>query len=600
MIGLSTILKVLFTSLLAVWLFPLAVVLAAPIIMPVSDLVLGMHGIAKTVVQGTKIEDFDVEILGVMKNQGPSGDLILVRTSGSVIDRTGGIAQGMSGSPVYIDGKLVGAIAYGWSLTDHKIGMVTPIGDMLKNLDNASSEVKVTPPVLPETNDAQATLAQASTQLMVSGYTAESLSFLKTKLEPYHLVPLEVGDAPAGTQYGTIEPGSSIGVQLVRGDVNVGALGTVTYVDGDKFVAFGHPFMQKGSVDFLASNAYIFTTVSSLDNSFKVGATGELVGTVNQDRGSGISGQLKQYPYIIPFRVTVEDKDLHHTVESDYQVVRDEDLAPTLGATGVYNVIQKASDRVGGGTAKVSFEITARGLPGEVIKRENMFYSPAKIGELSIAEIFEALDMLIRNPFHPIDLFDVKVNVSLDSSRQTATLLAAAVTNPSVKPGDSVNINVTLKPFRGDAIVSTIPYKVPENQPPGPLVLEVRGGGMAPLTQVLLKRQGLDPDLLHPDKKINTFDKVVNDFVTRDHNNDIIVEILDNSVDTGDAAVVPVPAVIPAPVPAQDTKTKLKVKTALAGSTNLSKPDANKKAKSSLATGYIIDGDAQVALTVSK
>lgn len=597
----STILKVLFTSLLTVWLFPLTAVLAAPIIMPVSDLAVGMHGIAKTVVEGTKIEDFDVEILGVMKNQGPSGDLILVRTSGSVIDRTGGIAQGMSGSPVYIDGKLVGAIAYGWSLTDHKIGMVTPIGDMLKNLDIADPNVKITPTSPMDASGAPANLEPAATQLMVSGYTPEALSLLETKLEPFHLTPLAVGDAPAGTQYGSIEPGSSIGVQLVRGDVNVGALGTVTYVDGDKFVAFGHPFMQKGFVDFLASNAYIFTTVSSLDNSFKVGVTGELVGTVNQDRGSGISGQLKKYPYIIPFRVTVEDKDLHHTVESDYQVVRDEDLAPTLGATGVYNVIQKATDRVGGGTAKVSFEITGRGLPVEVIKRENMFYAPAKIGELSITEIFEALDMLIKNPFHPIDLFDVKVNVSLDSSRQTATVLAAAVANPSVKPGDSVNINVTLKPFRGDAIVSTIPYKVSETQLAGPLVLEVRGGGMVPLTQLLLKRQGLDPDLLHPDKKTHTLDTVVNDFVTRDHNNDIVVESLDNAGDAANTAAVPVPAAIPAPVPTQGTKTKLKVKTALTGSVDKSKAiDANKKDRSCLATGYIIDGDAQVALTVSK
>ena len=590
----STILKVLYTSLLAVWLFPLSVVLAAPIILPVSELQVGMHGIAKTVVEGTKIEDFDVEILGVMKGQGPSGDLILVRTSGSVIDRTGGIAQGMSGSPVYIDGKLVGAIAYGWSLTDHKIGMVTPIADMLKNLAIASPRVKIIPSVPPvkvppDVSGAPTDFELKDTSLMVSGYSAESLSLLKTKLAPLHLVPLEVGNAPAGTQYGSIEPGSSIGVQLVRGDVNIGALGTVTYVDDDQFVAFGHPFMQKGSVNFLASNAYIFTTVGSLDSSFKVGVTGELVGTVSQDRGSGISGKLNQYPYIIPFRVTVEDKDLQHTVDSDYQIVRDEDLVPILGATGVFNVIQKATDRVGGGTAKVSFEITGRDLPGEVIKRENMFYSPDKIGELSISEILESLDMLAKNPFQPIDLFDVKVNVSLESSRQTATLVSAAVTNPSVKPGESVNINVTFKPFRGAAQISSVPYKVPQNQPNGPLMLEVRGGGMVPITQLLLKRQGIDLDLLRADKKTRNLNKMVNDFVTRDHNNDIIVEVLDNPPDGGDAANAPAPV----------AKSKLKVKSAPASELDPSQANANKKDKSHLATGYIIDGDAQVVLNVS-
>lgn len=587
----STILKVLYTSLLAVWLFPLSVGLAAPTIMPVSDLQVGMHGIAKTVVEGTKIEDFDVEILGVMKGQGPSGDLILVRTSGPVIDRTGGIAQGMSGSPVYIDGKLVGAIAYGWSMTDHRVGMVTPIGDMLKNLDIANSTVKLTPPGSSDPTELPAGFEPTDTPLMVSGYSASSLDFLKTKLEPFHLTPLEVGAAPAGTQYGTIEPGSSIGVQLVRGDVNVGALGTVTYVDGDKFVAFGHPFMQKGSVDFLATNAYIFSTVGSLDSPFKVGATGDLVGTVSQDRGAGIAGQLNQYPYIIPFRVTVEDNDLQNTVDSDYQVVRDEELAPTLGATGVYNVIQKATDRVGGGTARVSFEITGRGLPGDTLKRENMFYAPDKIGELAISELFEALNMLIQNPFHPIDLFDVKVNVTMDSSRQTATLLSAAATTANVKPGDSVNINVTLKPFRGGTFVSTIPYKVPQNQPAGPLLLEVRGGGMIPITQLLLKRQGLDPDLLNPDKKSRSLDTLINDFVTRDHNNDVVVEIIDNpTADNGEA----VPAAAPA------VKSGSKLKSSVADSLDQNKPDADKKVKSYLTTAYIIDGDAQVALNVSK
>lgn len=581
-----TTLRVLFIGLLAAWLFPLTAGWAAPAILPISELQAGMHGIGKTVVQGTKIEDFDVEILGIMKGKGTAGnDLILVRTSGDVIDRTGGIAQGMSGSPVYIDGKLIGAIAFGWSLADHKVGMVTPIADMLKNLDIARPSAGVGP------SDVSTGALPVNTPLMVSGYNSQALHYLQTQLEPFHLVPLEVGDVPAGEQYGTIEPGSSIGVQLVRGDVNIGALGTVTYVDGDKFVAFGHPFLQKGFVDFLATNAFIYTTVSSLDSPFKVGTTGDLVGTVSQDRSTGIAGQLHQYPYIIPFRVAVTDQDLQRTTESNYQVVRDEALAPILGATGVYNTIQKAMDRDGGGTAKVSFEITGRGLPDEGVKRENLFYTPAKIGELSVAELHEALDMMTNNKFQSVDLFDVKVDVTVESARKTATLMSAKVASGAVRPGDCVNIDVTLKPYRGATVVRTVPYVVPKNQPAGALMLEVRGGGMVPLTQLLLKRQGIDMDILKPDKKLRTFSDQINDFVHRDRNNDIVVEVLDTGDESGDTANNPSSAAKNNHQQASMAQTAVMDQKLLGD---------DKKEKTTLATDYVIDGDTQVVLNVSK
>lgn len=588
-----TTLRVLFIGLLAAWVFPLTAGWAAPATLPISELQAGMHGIGKTVVQGTKIEDFDVEILGIMKGKGAAGnDLILVRTSGDVIDRTGGIAQGMSGSPVYIDGKLIGAIAYGWSLADHRVGMITPIADMLKNLDIPRSSAELIPPSEPGTKEDKLEKPQPlTTPLMVSGYNSQALHYLQTQLEPFQLVPFEVGDVPAGTQYGAIEPGSSIGVQLVRGDVNIGALGTVTYVDGDKFVAFGHPFLQKGFVDFLATNAYIYTTVSSLDSPFKVGTTGDLVGTINQDRSTGIVGQLHQYPYIIPFRVSVTDQDLQRTTESDYQVVRDEALAPILGATGVYNTIQKAMDRDGGGTAKVSFEITGRGLPDEGVKRENLFYTPAKLSEISVAELHEALDMLTNNRFQSVDLFDVKVSVTVESARKTATLMSAKVASGAVvKPGASVNIDVTLKPYRGPSIVRTIPYVVPKNQPTGSLMLEVRGGGMVPLTQLLLKRQGIDMDMLKPDKKLRTFSDQIDDFVHRDRNNDLVVEVLDTGDEQGDTAATSLAA------KNNHQQTNL-APTAVVEQKLLGD---DKKAKTILATDYVIDGDTQVVLNVSK
>lgn len=295
-----------FIIALMIALMPLSAAYAAPDIMPLDEVKIGMRGIAKTVVLGTKIESFNVEVLGVMKQQSSAGDLILVKASGSVIDRTGGIVQGMSGSPVYIDGKVVGAIAYGWPLKDHTITMVTPIENMLKLL-NMPQSTNSSPDALEK---AEMKAEAKAAPLMVSGLSEQALGMLSNHLKPYQLVPYAIGEAPQGLEFPPLEPGSSIGVQLVRGDVSVEAIGTVTYMEGNKVLAFGHPFLRRGSAEYFMTNAYIFTTLSGLDSGIKMGTTGNLIGVINQDRTSGIAGEVATYPAIIPLRATVYDKIL--------------------------------------------------------------------------------------------------------------------------------------------------------------------------------------------------------------------------------------------------------------------------------------------------
>lgn len=577
---------------------PAGLVYGAPDIMPVADLKPGMQGIAKTVVNGTKLEEFGVEVLGIMKDKGPSGDLILVRTYGDLIERTGGIAQGMSGSPVYIDGKLVGAIAYGWSLTDHKIGMLTPISDMLKLWDLPDKKnTALKEPEIPG-------FEKAASPVMAAGFSENALNMLKEKLKPYQLVPYAVGDAPSDTQYDPLEPGSAVGVQLIRGDVSLGALGTVTYVEGDKVLAFGHPFLKKGNVGYFMTNAYVFTTVKGLENSFKVGTTGEPVGLINQDRGAAVAGNLGRFPNIVPLRVTVKDKSTGKTMDSAMQVIQDEQLSPILSATAMFNVMDKVMDRVGSGSAKVSFEIMARNMPGDILKRENMFYSPGSIGEYAVGEFFEAMSLLADNQFNPVDIMDVKVNVTVEEERRTAAILEAQAKTASAKPGDKVDIAVKLKPFRGEAFTKTVSYTIPKEQPEGPLTLEVRGGGMVPLTQLLLKKQGLDEDLFMPSKDRNkkkSFAEIIKNFTERDRNNDIVVEVLKLdlpelggegkgkkekadpiSYDNAEAKEEPAPSA--------------KAKGAVTGK-------GDKKAagaKSIVSTDFIIDGDTQVLINVVK
>lgn len=579
-------------------MMPMSLVWAAPDIMHVDEIKTGMQGIGKTVVSGTKLEEFGVEVLGIMKNKGPSGDLILVRTFGDVIDRTGGIAQGMSGSPVYIDGKLVGAVAYGWSLTDHKIGMVTPIEDMLKLWDmpdNYNDTMKL------EENIPG--FEAMSTPVMVSGFSANALTMLQDKLKPFDLVPYEVGDAPSDAVFTPLEPGSSVGLELVRGDVSVGALGTVTYVEGDKVLAFGHPFLKKGNIGYFMSNAYIFTTVNGLENSFKVGTTGEPIGIINQDRGAAVAGHLGRYPTIIPMRIIVKDEDTGKVQDAAVQVVKDEQLSAILSTTTVFNVIDKAIDRVGPGTAKVSFEIMGRNMPVEIIRRENMFYSPANVGEAAVGEFLEGMAMLTGNPYNSVNIMDVKVNVSVSQERRTATITEAQTKTPTAKPGDTINIGVKMKPFRGEPIASVVPFTIPKDQPAGPLTLEVRGGGMVPLVQLLAKNQGVDESLLMLGKqkaKNQEFGDVVKEFVERDHNNEIVVEVLDMGMD-----------VVLNPGNVTKTKSELKlqensaVENTVALHTEIKDvigKDKKKqdKAKNRITTDYIVDGDTQVVINVVK
>ncbi|WP_378951792.1 SpoIVB peptidase S55 domain-containing protein [Pelosinus sp. sgz500959] len=570
---------------------PVSLGQAATEFMPVDEIKPGMQGIGKTVVSGTKLEEFGVEILGIMENKGATGDLILVRTYGDVIDRTGGIAQGMSGSPVYINNKLIGAVAYGWALTDHKIGMVTPIGDMLKLWDmpdryNSSTVEKTPVPGFEE----------LATPIMVSGFSEHALTMLQDKLKPLNLAPYGVGESPSTIKFDPLEPGSAVGVELVRGDVSVGALGTVTYIEGDKVLAFGHPFLKKGNVGYFMTNAYIFTTINGLENSFKVGTVGEAVGIINQDRGSGIAGKVDQYPAVVPISMEVEDKGTGKKQEAAVQVVQDEQLFPALSATTLFNVIDKTIDRTGSGTAKVSFEISARNMPGEVIKRDNMFYSPANIGEAAVAEFFDAMSMLASNQYNPVDIMDVKVNVSVDDERRTADIVEAHTKNITAKPGETIDISVNLKPFRGETITRVVPFKIPVDQPEGSLTLEVRGGGMVPVLQLLAKNQVIDEELITLNKskdKNKKFADVVSDFLARDRNNDIVVEIFDMDIADiiGDATKQP---------KKHTNENKKQDNNADKKSDTSVKKDTKVKRKNSLATDYLISGDTQIVINVEK
>ena len=510
---------------------PAACVQAAALsLMPLDEVQTGAHGVARTVISGTQIEEFGVEILGIMKNKGAVGDLILVRTYGDVIERSGGVAQGMSGSPVFIGGRLIGAIGYGWSLTDQRTAMVTPIHDMLKLFDK-NLRKKPTQETASEQQPAVETdkappggLELRSTPLMAGGFGETALNFLATKLKPLKLTPYSVGDPPSGIAYGDLEPGSAVGVQLVRGDVSLGALGTVTYVDDNKILAFGHPFLKRGQANFLMTQAYIFTTIRGVENSFKVGVTGDVIGTINQDRGAGVAGEMNQYPGIVPMLMNIRDTDEKQTRNMQVQLVQDEEIVPILATASLLNSIEKSIDRTGSGTARISFEVSARGMPGETYKRENMFFSPESVSEAALAEFYEFLAFLSSNPHNAVNLMEIKADVSVTQERLTARILSAQPLKESALPGETVDIEVKLKPFRTEPITRTVSFTVPKEQLPGSMGLTVRGGGFFSLA-ALMKKLGVEAENPKPSRKPQkSFEAMLKDFSGRDRNNDIVVE----------------------------------------------------------------------------
>ena len=566
--------------LLVVLLLPMSKVSATPEIMTTDQLQPGMQGVAKTVIQGTTIDTFDIEILGVVKEGIDSEGRILAKASGPVIDKTGGVLQGMSGSPVYIDGKLIGAVSGGWKDIDSRTCIITPIADMLKLWDM--------PDLKKDQKIKQVNLKPLSTPLMAAGFGDAAMGMLTEKLKPFNMIPYAANGVNGDFAPVTIEPGSSIGAQLVRGDFSLAAIGTVTAVEDGKVLAFGHPFLRKGNVNYFMTDANIISTASGLNTGFKIGVPGNTVGVINQDRTAAIAGSLGRYPSVIPLHVNVTDKQLNTTKSYSMQIAYDEQLAATLAATMVYNSIDQTIDRVGEGTAKVSFEIMSSAAPGGLLKRDNMYYNPQDVGKFGISEVFQALDILCSNTLSETDIVSVKVNVDIDQTRKTASIIEAIPEKTSVKAGEKVNIAVKLKPYRDNEVILKIPYTVPKQQAPGSAMLEVRGGGLVSVTQLLMQQQGID--LSAQEDKTKPLDVIIKEFLDTNKNNEIIIDQMAVPVDmTNQAAQQKAPAVKKSAKGSKEIKENNKM--------GKNKPEEEPN-NTKFATDYIIDNVVQTSINV--
>lgn len=533
---------------------------------PLDQVEVGMHGYARTVVQGTQVETFNVEILGVLPDAAASGDLVLIRASGELIDRTGGIASGMSGSPVYINGQLLGAIGYGFSMADHTIGLVTPISDMYRVLQRIPAEDRapqaaVNEPRVVSVHDLKvgdravqgiavapdrATAAEwaerlgadvlvaapVRTPLMVSGLGERTLQRLGDVLGNYDVVPMQAGGAPRGVTVAEFEPGGAIGVQLARGDVNLSGIGTVTHIDGSGFLAFGHPFFNMGSVDFIATTAYIHHTVNSLQFPFKLGAPLTPVGRLLQDRGAAIAGTTSSFADTLPVQINVFDRDAKQRETFRVDIVRSEELTAAVAGVVSLEAIDRAMDRLGSGTARVIMQISGEGLPKRIV-RDNMYYSHSDIAATSLIEFLIGLEAIVTNEFQDVRITDIRLDVEVEEERWTARIVQAVPRQWEVRPGDSVDVEVTLRPYRGPAETKVIRLDIPYDVHPGEVTVAARSGGFGyfriPSDYV---PTGVDEPADLDDNggdegiptSIQSLEGLIDIFMNREKNNEVVVE----------------------------------------------------------------------------
>lgn len=516
----------------------------------------GMKGYGRSVFSGTKIERFNVTVIGVLRKIDYGGDMVLVRIEdGYPVTSGSGVSAGMSGSPIYVNEKLVGALAFAWPFAKDPVAGVTPISQMLENYRPGAAppapSVAQTGDLQPEggplTLDgklfARATvvpdkglaragydgtlyLAPVATPIMVSGAGRGALEEMRRRMgrfAPTFFQGPGQADLPPAERP-KIEPGAAVGVQLLGGDVDATAIGTVTYVKGEHVLAFGHPMFGLGSIDMPMTTAFIHGIISSQEVSFKMGSPVETVGHITQDRNWSIGGTMGAPSRSIDAEFVVTDRE--RGVKRDYHVraAVQRDLTPSLLYGSLMNAIQSVSPPTAG-TTRGTVEVWPKGMAP--IRRENVFATGERRSQLELllgdplagmpmAELLQIMQVLENNTFGAVPIERIKVTVDVSEKRSTATIERAYADRKRVKPGERVKLGVVLQPANAPKEVREFEVEVPRNIPGGKLSIGVAGGGSAERV-----RQALQ--VTRPTAK--TLPQILDQIAGREQNDQLVVEI---------------------------------------------------------------------------
>jgi len=445
----------------------------------------GMKGYGLTVFSGTKIERFDAEIISVIYGIGPRSDTILARISGGPLENTGVIA-GMSGSPVYIEGRMIGALAYSWSFSKEAIAGITPIGEMLRLFDfsdkkRESSDNDSTawarpanfgarlPAGIPDSAD----MRPVMTPMVFSGFSYEAIDLFRNQLEEWGVVPV-VGGSFSERLPDTdvsLEEGAAIGIQLIRGDMNAAAIGTVTLVEDGKVLGFGHPFMLAGSVDFPMTTAYVHTVLPSMIVSTKVSSPLKPVGTLNQDRSEGIAGVLGGVPDMVPLTLRIQKEEELSTRDFSFEIVRSRRLLPQLVGMALGESLTQAVSRGGEFGAKINYEIEIEGFP--TIRNDDFISGLRRFPTLTSMGLFRDLRALLNNQFEELTLKSISMNVEVRESVESAQIMGVRIGKTAMRPGERIDLKIMLKPYMKDSFDEQVTLDIPEHFPEGNAFVQV-------------------------------------------------------------------------------------------------------------------------------
>lgn len=517
--------------------------------MPVEELREGMKGTAFTVVKGDKVVSFPVTIISVLSSPNSPKNLILIRASGPVIERTGGIAAGMSGSPVFVDGKLIGAIGYGWKFSEHETGLVTPIDEMAEIWKWPDRVPVIVPPALkladpvPEKKEpglddafeessgpAENFENTLSAPLLGMGYSARSAKRIEEIIgSPIVMLPGETGGTELPVEYDPVlKPGEAVSVLIAWGDVSLAATGTLTAVSSDgRFLAFAHPFTNRGAVAFPLARAWIHEVIPSIESPFKLGTPKSIVGIVTQDRPQAIGGRIGQFAPVMDVSLRLGNVDSGEKSFKRFKTAFDPFLMTKVIPEMLIGLVDNVWGRNGEGSAKITMMIEGGGLV-DGWQRTNMFFSPSDIGKGMFSEFSDLVNAISLNPFYQIMPFGIHLDVEVTSDPRVVLIEDVNLSKKIVPPGGSFDVEITLRPYRKEPVVEKLTLKAPKDAE-GLCEVVVRGGGIEEPGQDSIE-QGW--------RTIRSLKELLGEFSAMETNDEVVAEIRTSSSKMDDPAAM--------------------------------------------------------------
>ena len=474
-----------------------------------SEVKEGMKGTARTVFRGSEPEDFSVEILGVVPGGiGPKQYMIVGRISGGGADRTA-VFAGMSGSPVYVNGKLLGAISYSFPFSKEAICGITPIEQMIDIFETKQpartlardprsfsfAELASTNFGLPKADSTGGLLSGVSqssalmavagqsfqriaTPVTFNGISQETLNLFAPQLLQSGLLPVAAagGAAPMSpmktADATTLVGGDSVSMQLTRGDYSMAAAGTVTLRDGEKIYAFGHPFLNLGSSDLPMSESHVVTVIPNVNNSFKLAVPDAMVGSMTQDRATGVFGKLGKAPTMIPVKLNVITSR-GGTETLNFEIARDEFLTPLLLNIAIYNAVTAQERGLGDTTVSVKGTVKLMGQESVAIERK---FAGAQAQQMASGSVVAPVAALLRSRFDDLNIESITIDVASTDGTQIGTLDRLAVDLAEVKAGETIELQAFARTSSGKIYVQRIPITIPKDTPAGSFKITVGDG----------------------------------------------------------------------------------------------------------------------------